>query len=243
MNNRFILVLDHDGIIHPNELLEEYIKEIDFRATKEYHDELIRLMEERELTKEKFDLMMMEHYYVKDQVLEEVLENFKGRIPYEMIYTIENAYHDVVKTIKFVHDCHAFDEIFLNSHRNCLFEKTSKDNFHGEYLPFIRTFYPPFHVKPFDPTLENLWDNNDRERTDKGIYLMKQLGITNLKGFYAVDDSLSICKEYERCGAKAFYKKPTDSSIDVIIRAAGAAFDDRRALESREGRGAYTKRR
>lgn len=243
LNNKFILVLDHDGIIHPNELIEEYIKKIDYRASDEYRHALLTMMEERELTVEKFDLLMMEHYFIKDQVLEEVKEEFKGKIPYDLIYTINNAYEGVLETIRFVYMSRVFDAMILNSHRNCQLEIDGKDSFHKNYLPFLQTFYPAFHQEKYDSTLPNLWDNNDRVRTNKGIYLMNQLGITNLKGFYTVDDSSFICKEYKECGAKTFYKSPTVSSKDVIMQAASAAFNDRRNLVSDDdkGRGAYRK--
>ncbi len=243
LKDKFILVLDHDGIIHPNELLEEYIKKIDYRASAEYRQALSKMMDERELTDEKFNLLMREHYFIKDQVLEEVKEEFKGKIPYDLIYTINNAYKGVLDTIRFVYVSRVFDAIILNSHRNCQFEIEGKDSFHKNYLAFLQTFYPAFHQEKYDSSLPNLMDNNDRVRTNKGIYLMNQLGITNLKGFYAVDDSAGICKEYKECGAKAFYKSPNESSNDVIMRAAGEAFNDRRNLRNSDdrGRGAYRK--
>ena len=243
LKNKFVLVLDHDGIIHPNELIEEYIKKIDYRASDEYKSILSKMMDERELTDERFNYLIREHYFIKDQVLEEVKEEFRGKIPYDVIYTIKNAYEGVLDTIRFVYVSRVFDAFILNSHRNCQFEIDGKDSFHKKYLPFLQTFYPPFHQEKYDPTLPNLLDNNDRVRTNKGLYLMNQLGVTNLKGFYAVDDSAGICKEYKECGAKSFYKAPNMDSKDIIMQAASAAYNDRRELRNDEdkGRGAYCK--
>ena len=245
LKNKFILVLDHDGIIHPNELIEEYIKKIDYRASNEYKLALSKMMDERELTDEKFNLLMREHYFIKDQVLEEVKEELKGKIPYDLIYTFNNVYEGVLDTIRFVYMSRVFDAIILNSHRNCQFEIDGKEKFHKRYLPFVQTFYPAFHQEKYDSTLPNLWDNNDRVRTNKGIYLMNQLGVTNLKGFYAVDDSFPVCKEYNECGAKSFYKAPNMDSKDIIMQAASAAFNDRRnfVCDDDKGKGAYCKKR
>ena len=245
LKNKFILVLDHDGIIHPNELIEEYVKKIDYRASDEYRLALSKMMDEREPNEEELSLLIREHYFMKDQVLEEVKEEFKGKIPYDLIYTFENAYEGVLDTIRFVYVSRVFDAIILNSHQNCQFEIDGKERFHKYYLPFLQTFYPPFHKDKFDPSLPNLLDNNDRVRTHKGIYLMEQLGVTNLKGFYAVDDGYHICKEYNECGAKSFYKAPGLTSSAVIMQAASAAYNDRRKLindeEDDKGRGAYRK--
>ena len=233
VNNKLVLVLDHDGIFHANELLENYIKRIDYRGSAEYRDYLFQLMEERELTKEKFDLLIMDHYMIKDQILEEVFSQYKGRIPYNEIYTIENAFDDVVNTVKLINNCNVYDEIILNSHVNSPFEILYKRRFHQEYLPFMKTYFPQFHMDPYNYDTPHLWVNNDRIRTNKALYLMEKRGLSNLIGYYAVDDSSSICREYEHEHAKAFYKSPEESSKEVLYRALNCALTDRREMEER----------
>ena len=235
MEKKYVLVLDHDGIFHPNELIEEYIKRINYLGTLEYAYSLMKAYDNNEITQEEKDEKTEEHRYIRNMILEET-GNYK-KIPYKKIYTLENANMEAIITLFFIYDLHIFNEIVFNSHRNCERDLKAKTSFDKQHLSIVdELYFPLFHSEKYDPTLVNLYNNNKRIRTDKADFLMKQRHIHDLRGYYGVDDSAKICKEYERCNGKSFYKSNDISVREVLLKAARECFCDRLELAKQEGK-------
>ena len=227
-------------------LIDEQVKHIEYTASDEYRLNQLKL---RKLFKDEYDKLEFErvnfqskkaeycrlaiesiektiikHFELKDRILEEVDEEYKNRIDYDKIYTIENVYPGVINKIYYMYNLGFFKKIYVLSHVNCEREINAKRKFLNKYLPMVEFVPVYFHMVPFYVPGTKI-RNEKRFRTNKIEYFKKEKNIENLDNYFFVDDNETIIEEAKEAGVgccelKDNSKKTTnilDRFIETII--------------------------
>lgn len=237
-----ILLLDCDGVIFDSlPLIDKYVQKVFYKASDKYCKELdskimklteeyYRWLDERSNSKEELEEVSSklseyiakrkEHYVFKDQVLEEVYQEFKNKINYFEIYRYENTFPGVVAKIQEISDSGLYKKIYIVTHCNSSNEVLAKAKFFQEYLPMVELVFVRFHDEPYHFTANEIEVNSKRKRTNKIAYFRKVTGVINLKNATFIDDSESIVKDAITAGVgRCYYRKKQYEPLDVLEKA------------------------
>ena len=230
------LILDCDGVLFPADLIDPQVQKINYRASKKYYEELKsdkRILDElwdeyeferrdkTNLSQEQQDVIRkkeknanarIEHFDLKNQVLEEVLDEYKKRINYKIVYQIENSDYLVVNLINLISNANRFDDIYILSHVNSDEEIEAKTLFFEKFLPNVKLLFPKYHEDSyFDP--ETGKKREERPRTNKIEYFKKHTGIEDLSESLFIDDEESIVAEAKVAGVGVCFQKTENFAI------------------------------
>lgn len=237
MNNRY-LILDCDGVIFDSlKLIDVEVQKIKYEASDAYlqklikdskklHDRLHDLEQERDDSSElrkikssilKLSKLRLTHFDHKDLVLEEVLPEYKNRIDYSKIYTIDNVYPGVIELIKEIWNQGIYDKIFVNSQVNPDSEIEAKVNFFNEYLPMVQFVPVRFHLEPYFDLVTHK-KNNNRKRSNKIECFKIMTGIEDLSNSSFIDDTSGVIEEAKKAGVGNCYYKTKDMDTNHLLR-------------------------
>ena len=234
------LISDFDGVLVDSlPLIDEYVKQIDYRASDEYRSKLIkrsnecneekqRLEEEqkfygKEMYKIKQELLelekkRLEHYDRKNIVLEEVYPEYRNRIGYNEIYQIENAYEGVIELLTKIWEKRVYERLIVCTNVNTGVEIQSKRAFIKKYLPMAQFVPLRFFLDPyFDPFtgLKNL----NRIPCDKLAVLTNRDKKIDIAKSIVVDDTKGVIESGNALGFNCYHRKLDDDVRDVFISA------------------------
>ena len=166
--NDLVLMLDCDGLlVNSLPMIEELMIQINYVGSNTFSKEVTRKHHEKEdmlLKKyyendhEIFDKKMEEERKIferniainritKDEVLEELKEEYKNSINYRKIYRKENLFPGVIDVIQFLYKKNIFKKIYIVTHFNTVNEVYAKHLLFKEVFPFIEVVYVPYHDK------------------------------------------------------------------------------------------------
>ena len=238
MESDLILVLDCDGLIMNSvKMIEDFVAQVDYRCSKKYIECIRELSKKREaeiyrryywVDHEIYDRLIEQERalvdrYVKisritfDEVLEEVFPLYEGKIDYDKIYQLSNAFVDVIDKIRELYFARKFRKIYVCTHCNSKKEIEAKGRFFKKYLPMVTVVYVPFHDIPYIYDSTRYFENRDRPRTNKPAYFFDVTEEDPTKTLFG-DDSREICNEAEECGAHSFHRDRTSPDALHIFR-------------------------
>lgn len=193
---KFVICLDWDGVISDTKkLLEEQIKKIDYNATVEHINELNAKFSSDNISDFQY---VDEARDLRDRILEEVDFEYKNRINYSLIYTIQNAFNKAIENIIALANSDFVEKVIIISHTNTKNEEDAKQAFFNQYLnkaPNISLEMLRFHDEKYDPSRK-------RARQSKARYLIDKFNISkeDFKRYVLIDDTSSICEEWHNEG-------------------------------------------
>ena len=190
MKDKKILCIDFDDvIIKTKPLVEKIVATYCRKATDKFEKLVNQNYADCCIDDETKRILHNEHLDFKDRVLEEVDEEYVGRIDYDQIINIDNIYPRGIEYINYLCKSGLYDEIYILSHYNVEREKEAKRKFIEKYFPTIKLIAVPFHKEKYQK-------NKKRLPTSKGAFFKEYLGIDNLKGCTLIDDSLSNGRDW-----------------------------------------------
>lgn len=190
MREKKILCIDFDDvIIKTKPLVEKIVAEYCRKATDKFEKLVNQNYAERWIDDETKRILFNEHLDFKNRVLEEVDQEYVGRIDYDQIINIDNIYPSGIEYINYLCKSGVYDEIYILSHYNVEREKEAKRRFIEKYFPSIELIAVPFHKEKYEK-------NKKRFPTSKGAFFKKYLGIDSLGGCTLIDDSASNGRDW-----------------------------------------------
>ena len=240
------IISDFDGVIvNSLPLIDEYVQELDYKASDKYRKELVdrsnachlekqRLEEEQKFDGYEMDIIVQEiaelqrkrkdHYDRKNIVLEEVYPEFRNKIDYQKIYQIENAYEDAIETLIRIWERKIYERMIICTNINSGVEILAKRGFIKEYLPMAQLIPLRFFLDPYYDPLSGL-KNLNRVPCDKLKTLTDRDKSINIPSSVAIDDTKGVIDSGNLIGFKCFHKKLEDNSADIFIQAANYTID------------------
>ncbi len=186
MKDRY-LILDFDGVFGDTlAIIDEYVQRIEMDASDKKGEEIRKRIRNLEDKIEEYDIEhapgeriqnlkrqlkeakeeQKRHFDLKDQVLEEVFEEYQNRIPYHDIITLKNMFKGVVKVINLMIKLRLYSKCYVVSHCNVDSEVNSKRKFLKENFGDNVVFVPvSFHKDSYFDEEGNKREH--RERTNK----------------------------------------------------------------------------
>ena len=199
-----VLCLDCDGVIfNTNDMYKELITNINYICSDDFKNNVIdRAYQQNDM--DSVSTYTRIQIITRDEVLEEVKDLYKNRIPYKEMYTIGNTFPGVISLIKEIAETGYFDKIYITTHINTIRESLAKKEFFSKYLPMVEVFTIQFKDRPYIHDKTRYFDNAERQRTNKPLEFFNAKG-GNPKGVLFVDDSESICNQARALGAQAIH--------------------------------------
>ena len=229
MENDLVLALDCDGVlVNSVPLLDKCVGEINYVASDEFGKIIAKEHRMREkylfetyfnndlelynkyskMEQDLFNKLLKVNRITKDEVLEEIYPIYQNRINYFKIYSIQNVFAGVFEIVKFFQKTNRFKKIYIVTQFNAVLETLGKSRLFKTYLSGIEIIFIPFHDKEVTPYIYDkarYFENGNRQRTNKAEYFAVLTGEDPKKTIY-IDDSVGICQEAEKLGAKAFLR-------------------------------------
>ena len=240
------LISDYDGVLVDSlPLIDEYVKEIDYKASDEYGRKLFertdylnkekqRLEEERDIYGKEMqeintelaelDRLRSKHYDHKDIILEEVNPEYRGLINYHEIYKIENAYPGVMELINKIWELNIYHQIIVNSNVNVESEIVAKKALLKEYLPMVKFVPVRFHLDPYYNPITGL-SNKNRVPSNKLAVLIKTVRNIDVINSSVVDDTKGVIEKGIALGFNCYHRRIEDDVRDVFINACNDTID------------------
>ncbi len=215
--DRRVLVLDCDGVIFDVvKLMKDIISKINWCCSDEFKTKVIdQAFARNEM--ELYNKYNAIHKITKDEVLEETSDLYQNKINYDEIYTIDNAFPNVIELIREIWESRLFDKIYIASHVNSEKEILAKKRFFAEYLPFVdvRCYY--FNDQPYIHDKERYYENAFRKRTNKPRQFFKETR-EHPEQCHFIDDSSTICGEAKVDGAQATWRNPDEEDPTAVFQ-------------------------
>lgn len=195
--------------VNNGDAFETAIANIEYRASKYYIDKIGTLFLDNALKEDEYRILLDEAYDLKDRIIEEVDESYKGKIDYTRLYEVNELNQDFVNYV-----CEAANdnEVFIIFYYNTVREKNEKIKICNEIFPNCKPLAVKFYQNPYNK-------NFMRERTNKAFYAMNILGLSNLENCLLIDKSTLNCdqwiklKGYTYLYRSKFLKNSNNSSV------------------------------
>ncbi len=244
-------VYDYDEVLIPgSRLIDEQILENGKgmeevkKATNAYGDQLfeqqislVAKKQELELernifSKEYFEIkeeleeierLKIEHFRIKDQVLEETEPQYVNLVNYSQIYRREYLYPGVCEAIWEIYDRGVYAILFDNSHTNTNNEEKYKGLLlKSDFPPMI--FVPVrFHILPYRD--REGFIIKDRHPSDKVLQMYANNKIIDPSISTYVDNSRGVLKCAKKIGFRTYLVEKGQDPRAVIIQAANDTID------------------
>lgn len=185
--NMRILCIDFDDTIFKTKpFVEEIVEKIDYMGSERY---LMSIEHDSRLDKETKRILSEEHFEHKDQVLEEVFEEYVGLIDYDRIFAMNEIHQGAIEYVNYLYRCGRYDKVFILTHYNIEREVEAKKVFINKYFPGMEVIAVPFHKDKYE-------FGKKRKRSSKAEYLMEYLGLSNILNCTLIDDSPSNGRDW-----------------------------------------------
>lgn len=205
-----VLVLDFDDTLMATfALIDAEVSKINYRASSKYHTEITQMFQTGEIDSETYRILLEEHFDLKDRILEEVDEEYKGRIDYSKIILPEYFYPKVVEYVNYLVKCGRYDEVYIVSHYNASREAIRKAEIIKKYLPGVKFVPVPFHIDKYEKGVK-------RQRTNKAMFLRAYLGINGIDNYTLIDDSLGNVEDWKKAGGVGIIHKAHSTKINKL---------------------------
>ncbi len=199
-----ILCIDFDDVIFKTKpFIEEIIKKIEYRASAEYLNSIAYTTDDEQTKR----ILREEHFDLKDRILEEVDDKYKGLIDYEKIFTTKEVYPWAIEYVNYLQNCGLFDKVCILTHCNGSREVKAKLVFINKYFKNLEVIPVPFHKDKYEI-------GKKRKMTSKAEYFMEYMGITDMSNCTLVDDSATNGRDWKEHGGNFIkYSPTTDVSL------------------------------
>ena len=189
-----ILCIDFDDVIVKSKpIFERYFEKYDEKATKRYFDSILRDEKDKRITEDESTILQNEHFDHKDQVLEEVFEEYKGIINYDEIISEKNTYPRALEFVNYLYRCGRYSKVYILTHCNVEREVVAKKAFVERNWPGMELIAVPFHKEKYKVGLK-------RQITSKADYFMEVTGLKDLRMTTLIDDSSNNGKNWKQKG-------------------------------------------
>ncbi|MBR3660951.1 MAG: hypothetical protein IKN63_03495 [Bacilli bacterium] len=196
--NYRLLCIDVDDVIFNTEpLMQEQLKEIDYRATSKYREKIAHRSSEdtRELNEKSYDILdaiLEEMSYVDydDEKEKTTIKNFKP-VDYKKIYQRQNLLENAVLFVKSILDSREeSDFVIFLSHRNPEREGIVKTKILYELFPEVDAIeILPFHL-----------ERGSKVVNSKALWLKQVYNLESLNNCYLIDNARKNCKDFKMHG-------------------------------------------
>jgi len=227
-------ILDFDGVLVPGEeLMDEYIKLFCYEATNEYCEKLFKrqsdlvliqqqLEEDRNIygkemheiinELEEIKKLLVKHFDLKDQVLEEANDKYRNKIDYKEIYQVKNVFPGVLEAVWKMHDKGIYYQQISNTHVNAEREIIAKKELLKKAFPPMKFVPVRYHIEPYRDPYGLL--NKNRKPSDKVGRLIRTVPYIDVRTSTLVDNSRSIITRGNELGLRTYFvKKNTDPYV------------------------------
>lgn len=182
-DNLPILCIDFDDVIaRSTPIVESYLEKIEPRSSKKYHETLASLFNNCEIDDETYSLRTAEYYDLKDRVLEEVDDKFKGLIDYNCVINEKTVYKHAIDYVNFLCRCGHYKKCYILTHCNTESEINVKKKFVERYMPNIELIAVPFHKEKYQ-------QGKKRAMTSKAEFFMEKMQLSTLYNVTLIDDN------------------------------------------------------
>ena len=196
--NYRLFCIDVDDVVFNTEpLMQEQLREIDYRATSKYREKIAHKSSEdtRELNNKSYDILdaiLEEMVYVDydDEKEKTTIKNYKS-INYKKIYQKQNLLENAIFFVQSILDSRQENDfvIFL-SHRNPEREGTIKTKILYELFPEVDAIETlPFHL-----------ERGSKVVNSKALWIKQVYGLESLNNCYLIDNTRKNCKDFKTHG-------------------------------------------
>lgn len=205
MKNLFI---DLEVIVANNgEALQNAIEKVEPKASKKYIDKILKMFIEEMMSGTEYRQLLDEAYDLKDRLLEEVDDKYKGKIDFKSLYRIDDFNQgmvDYIRKISETIDTHII--FYYNTER----EYKEKELVCNTFFPSCKVIGIRFYQQPYDPSVI-------RKRTNKALYIKNLLGLDSLDECMLIDKSGKSCEEWnELNGDATVYHNKQNTTIVTV---------------------------
>lgn len=169
--------------------LENAIKGVEPRASNEYLKKLNQIYYENGLLEDEYRYLLEEYYDIRDQVFEEVLEEYKNRIDYTKVYEINSRNQLMYNYVNALANANLGYQVYIVYYYNTGRESALKKEVCEKYFPNCK-------IMPIRFYQEDYQKDYLRKRTSKALYVRDTLGLADLTGCMLIDKSVSSCNEW-----------------------------------------------
>ena len=190
---------------------EKMIENAEYRASSKYLQKIVDSYLNNLINESDYRVLKEEYNDLKDRLLEEVDEEYIGKIDFKKNYVTDESNKNMIDYINKVSNLFDTYVIFYYNTPRELEEKQEVCN---RYFPNCRTIGIKYYEQKYDKSIA-------RVRTNKAEYIMNYLGLTNLDNNMLVDKSGISCDEWNALGGYSVLernKKISENNSSNILK-------------------------